>query len=211
MLIKDTEQLQTDSFFKQVETDNQRILDSLRQYENAVLLGKDNDPTSVVSQMGNCLSSTDVKNKLEQLSYYVQVERHPQKPNIWVVYNTRLNPKKYIAAFEEGIVPERTLLNTRTITDVDPDSLNPSWTPKKMDAPRVDINGIIQIDEGEKPGLTKYTIPWNVAKMGYRTILIRLIQSGLVSLTRVEEVFSSDNTPEWASKTGKRKDVKARI
>jgi hypothetical protein len=47
--------------------------------------------------------------------------------------------------------------------------------------------------------------------MGYRTILIRLLHAGLVSLTRIEEVFFSDNTPEWAAKTGKRKDVQARI
>lgn len=211
MLIKDTEQLVKDRFYKQVETDNQRIVQSLRQYDNAVLLGKENDPTDIMERMGACLTSTEVKTKLEQLSYYVKVEKHPKKHNMWVVYNTRGGEKKYISAFEDGIVPERTIMNTRTIEDVDPESLNPSWTPKKIDAPRVDINGIIQIDEGAKPGLTKYTIPWGIEKMGYRTILIRLIQSGVVSPTRVEEVFGSDDTPEWASKTGKRSDILPRF
>jgi hypothetical protein len=212
MLINATEQLARDSFFKAVETNNQEIVNALRQYDHAVLIGDENDPTDIMQRMGKCLSSAEVKTRLEKLSHYVRVEKHPKNPKMWVVYSIRGGSKKYVSAFEDGIVPERTVMNTRTIEDVDPASLNPNWKPKKLDAPRVDINGIIQIDENEsKPGITRYTIPWHIERMGYRTILIRLIQERIARLDKVEELFGNDNTPEWAAKTGQRNDIGARF
>lgn len=212
MLIKDTEQLQKDKFFYEVETDNERIRQALHQYDSAVLIGKDNDPTNIQHRMGRGMSSEDLKTKLESLSYYVKVEPHPTNEKMYVVYSIKNNTKRYVAAFEKGIVPERTLMNTREIEDVDSSTLNPSWTPKKIDNTVKDINGIIQIDEsGPRPGLTKFIIPWNIIKMGYRTILLRLLNENLVSITKIEQTFESDNTPEWAAKTGKQSKTLARF
>jgi hypothetical protein len=212
MVIKDEQQQKKDKFFYEVETDNERIKDSLKQYAHAVLIGKSDDPTNIAHRMGKSLSPQELITKLESLSYYVKVEIHPTNPKMYVVYNTRGGKKTYVSAFENSIVPERTLIDTKTVEDVDPSTLDPAWKPGKYDAPIKDINGIIQIDESQpRPGLIKYTIPWHISKMGYRTILLRLIQTGVVSLTKVEEVFGNDNTPEWAAKTGNLSNVNARF
>ncbi|CAB4142873.1 hypothetical protein UFOVP434_46 [uncultured Caudovirales phage] len=212
MLIKDEQQQKKDKFFYQVETDNQRINESLRQYDHAVLIGKGDDPTDIMQRMGKCLSPAELIKKLYKLSYYIAVERNPKNPKMYVLYSTRGGKKTYIGAFEDSLVPERTLMDTKTVEDVDPSTLDPAWTPGKYDAPLKDVHGIIQIDESQpRPGLIKYTIPWHITKMGYRTLLLRLMQQGIVSKTKIELEFGNDNTPEWASKTGNRSSIQARF
>lgn len=204
MLIKDEAQLARDKFFRDVDDDNERIAESLRQYDGAVLLGKEHDPTDLFQRMGKALAATELIKKLEQLSYYISVERHPQKPHMWVVYNMTANGKKYVAAFEDGIVPERTIMDTKTTLDVDPASLTPSWKPGKYSDTKV-VNGVIEVDETQaRPGLKSYTNPWHIIKMGYRTILLRLMHEGITTKAKVELLFGNDNTPEWAAKTGAR-------
>ena len=203
MIIRDEARQFSDSFYAAVDEDNDRVRTSLNQYAHAVLIGKDHDPTNILHRMGKALPATELKTKLESLSHYVKVERHPEKAHMLVVYIVRSSSKTYVSAFEDGMVPERTLIDTKTVTDVDPASLRPDWKPGKFDAPLVDRNGIIQIDENAmRPGLTQYTIPWHIQKMGYRTILLRLLEKGVVTMAKVEETFGNDNTPEWAAKTG---------
>lgn len=204
MLIKDEAQLARDKFFRDVDADNERIAQSLHQYDGAVLIGKDHDPTDLFKRMGKALAATELIKKLEQLSYYIKVERHPQKSNMWVVYNITANGKKYVSAFEDGIVPERTIMDTKTTLDVDPSSLTPSWRPGKYSDVKK-VNGVIEVDETQaRPGLKSYTNPWHIIKMGYRTILLRLMAEGLVTKSKVELLFGNDDTPEWAAKTGAR-------
>tara|TARA_R110000868_G_scaffold4119_8_gene25024 strand:+ start:1139 stop:1777 length:639 start_codon:yes stop_codon:yes gene_type:complete len=203
MIIRDEARQFSDSFYTAVDEDNDRVRNSLNQYAHAVLIGKDHDPTNILHRMGKALTPAVLKQKLESLSYYVKVERHPTNHTMYVVYSVRSNTKTYIAAFEDSLVPERTLIDTKTVTDVDPASLRPDWKPGKFDAPVVDRNGIIQIDENAmRPGLTTYTIPWHITKMGYRTILLRLLEKGVVTMAKIEETFGNDDTPEWAAKSG---------
>jgi hypothetical protein len=212
MLIKDEAQLAKDKFFSAVDDDNERIAQSLRQYDGAVLIGKSDDPTDIYARMGKSLSALELKTKLEKLSPYIIVEKHPWKPEMWVVYSNTVEGKKYVSAYEDGTVPERTLMDTKTTLDVDPASLSPSWKPEKVAPELPNKNGIIEVDENApRPGLRSYTNPWHIVKMGYRTILLRLVHAGVVSLARVELIFGNDNTPEWAAKTGKKDPTIARF
>lgn len=212
MLIKDEAQLKADAFFKNVDTDNQRIADSLHQYDGSVLLGKENDPTNELHRMGKFLMPVEFIKKLKQLSRDILVEIHPTKPHMYVVYDTRRNEKKYVSAFENAPVPERTIMDTKTTLDVDPESLSPSWRPGKHNVVKPNANGIIEVDDTvARPGLKSYTNPWHVVKMGYRTILIRLLYDQLCTKSQIELYFDNDNTPEWAAKTGSQSIANARF
>jgi hypothetical protein len=120
-----------------------------------------------------------------------------------VCYLVKDGQKKYLCAYSNGLIPERTIFNTKEVWDVDPDSLKTSWKPNEKDFP-VNRNGVIDENEA-RPGYKKYRIPWHIEQMGWRTVLIRLIQNGAVRLVDIEKVFGADNTPEWAAKLNKQK------
>ena len=101
--------------------------------------------------------------------------------------------KHAVVVYENSLMPERSIPRLREVEV--PDT---TWDHSKTR--RTDFS----TDRTQiRPGWRKVTIPWGEQTRGWRTVLVRLIQAGLITPTQAETEFGSDETPEWRQYTGK--------
>lgn len=99
--------------------------------------------------------------------------------------------KTFLAVYENSLMPERSIPRLREMEVPDP-----SFT-------HVDRKDFPKDPDALKPGWRRILIPWGEYKRGWRTVLVRLIQSGVITPQQAEMEFGSDETPEWRQHTGK--------
>lgn len=145
------------------------------------------------SKFGRPMWPKEFEDRLSRLNasfIFEVIDQNPTKKRLSI---EKLTGKKFIAVYENTLMPERSIPKLREMEVPDP-----NWDHSKTS--RLDIS---PDEKALKPGWRRLTIPWGEYKRGWRTVLVRLIQEGHITVTQAETEFGSDDTPEWRQHTGK--------
>lgn len=184
-----------------VEKQRQDIIDFIRsETANCVLLRDDDlSPCNAARQLGQTYTHEEFERKLAILCPKLKAERHPFKPDKRCLYILDARGKIFVCAYENGFLPEHSIFSVKTkeVWDRVTTHIN------KKDLPKHEVTPDGVIWHGPLPGFEDVDIPWNEVKRGWRTVLVRLVEERIATPRQVENVFGSDNRPEWKKHLGK--------
>jgi hypothetical protein len=111
-----------------------------------------------------------------------------------------------LVPYERGWTPEHSIMMLVEKEIADVDVLSRRKSISRADLPKSEYirgEGFVFDPTVTRPGFRKIKQVGREVTRGWRTVLIRLLVQGVITLTDVERVFGSDNTPNWAMHTGK--------
>lgn len=187
-----------------VEVQRQKTRDYIaEQTQYSVYLNSAKDNPSVWErQLGRAFTTPELENRLKKLNPNLCFERHPFKPDKKCLYHIDQRGKQFICAYENGFSPEHSVMRTKTEEVWNGDThINKKDLPKGEFVPG---RGFIW-DSPVNPGFKHVEIPYGERIRGWRTVLIKLLASGLCTINSVENIFGCDDTAEWKQHTGKGK------
>jgi len=149
------------------------------------------DKTNTLLQMGKMMLTPDFEQKLFPLNKGFVAETFPHDSSKRALYIVDLRGKFHVMSYESAWMPERSVMTHKTVRVPDPKLSSMSG----RDVPSSDPDAL-------KPGWMDVQIPGREAVRGWRTVLARLIQNDLITLSDSDRVFGGDNTPEWQQNTG---------
>lgn len=135
--------------------------------------------TDFDAQRGNALSADQFMARLRRVNKDIVLRPHPHQPGIGLLYLVVGDQEIYLFPCESDWMPE--------------------WS-------------VLAEDEARKPvhevhgHWQKIAVPGREIKRGWRTVLLRLVQSRIVSLDAVEREFGAGDRASYAVLTGKRSD-----
>lgn len=196
-------------------TEEQVMLSAyLNDFENSV--------GNAERQLGRGLTNVQLEARLKKLNPSLTFEDHPHIKDKRLAYVIDSRGKTFLFPFEKGLMPEHTIFNIREKIVPDMDFIdNPNRSISRADLPKHEYHGkplteITSVEEAEAqakeggfvfdgvpPGYKKVKVIGSEAKRGWRTVLLRLIQAGLITVYQAETEFGADNRPEWQGHTGK--------
>lgn len=189
MIINDTETIIRKAATNQREADAERFLLSCNnEVKDHVHVPRINNAEE---RMGHPMWPRELEAKLSTLNpnlVFEVIENNPTHKRLSVVDQ---RGKHFVAVYENSLMPERSIPRIRVMEVPDP-----NFT-------KVDRKDFSSDPTALKPGWRRIEVPWGEAKRGWRTVLVRLIQSGLIGVVETEAIFGSDQTPEWHQYTGK--------
>lgn len=192
------------------EREAQRLRDWVSQQYSYTLYLDNNDlsPANAERQMGRAMTSADLEVRLKKLVPNLHFERNPANATKKAVYLIHPSGKKeFICAYENGFMPEHSVMRTKEEDLPDPSYPAPGIMHhvERKDLPRHEfVPGEGYKFDGVQPGFKRLRMVWGEAKRGWRTVLIKLVLRGLTTPAAVEAIFGSDDRPEWAGHMGKR-------
>ena len=211
MLVLDSQRLEQRRQEKTVERHREQIR---KAYENlfslSVWIDSEENPTDILKRLGTPMTHLELEARLKKLTGELHFEDHPDNwrrkalPGTWLSGSLPLSyttPKRvayrvlpdgsrqYLFAYEAGIMPEYSILRRISLD---------RWDGKTTHIDRKDLGRDL------KPGTKRLDLPWREEVRGWRTVLVRLIQCGILTVEQVERTFGSGKTASWAAKTGKR-------
>jgi len=172
----------------------------------------DLSPGNAEKQLGTPLMSEEFERRLAKvLPPNCKFITHPIRP--WIRVIIRVFPdgtSETICPYERGLMPEHSILRIRTewVRDFSTTRIDRKDLPKadfipgvghvfEKDAPRPGWRKIYHLC-GEDPTAGKKT-------RGWRTVLIRCVEMGVITPTAAEREFGVDDSPQWAAHLGKQK------
>jgi hypothetical protein len=146
---------------------------------------------NIGQRLGRQMFPAELERRLKKLNANLFFEVIAENPTHKRASLLIPNGRKVLVVYENSLMPERSIPKLRTMEVPDPTftHLDRKDMPTDPDALR--------------PGWRRVQIPWGEAKRGWRTVLVRLIQQGAITVTQAETEFGSDETPEWRQHTGK--------
>jgi hypothetical protein len=144
-------------------------------------------------RLGRPLLPDEFERRLARLNPNLFFEVIPENPSHKRLSILDTRGKHFVCVYPNSLIPERSIARLKVIECPDPNVTGSEITRKDFSS---DPNAL-------RPGWRRVTVPWGEAKRGWRTVLVRLIQAGLITPTQAEQEFGSDETPEWRQYTGK--------
>lgn len=200
------------------EAELQRLADNLKREREAARLLIDPDKTAT-EELGSWMTPAELERKLLKINpNFIFVKGKPNSmgkvfKGVWFMLPNGglVGPEGSITVYPDEPMPEFSIMNTRTVevpdatTAVDAKSMiapgdlpKHEWVPHGKD-PR---NGYWVVPGGEAlPGMERIERPWD-ERRGWRTVLMRLWQSGYITLDQVIKEFGPANRRSWAALTG---------
>lgn len=189
MIINDTERLEKNAASQIREAGQEKFLLSC---ENEV---KDRIHVARIGnigqQLGRPMLPEEFEKRLKRLNTNLEfevIEENKTHKRMSIVDQRGKTP---VCVYENSLMPERSIPRLREMEVPDPGFTH------------VNRKDFDKNPNNLKPGWRKVTIPWGEKKRGWRTVLVRLIQAGVITLTQAEAEFGADTTPEWSQHTGK--------
>jgi hypothetical protein len=142
-------------------------------------------------RMGRPMWPSEFEQRLKRLNanlFFEVIEGNPSKKRLSVVDQ---RGKHFVAVYENSLMPERSIPRLRVMEVPEPNVTH------------IDRKDLSSDPEALRPGWRKITVPWGEKTRGWRTVLVRLIGNGLITVAQAENEFGSDETPEWRQHTGK--------
>lgn len=147
--------------------------------------------TNVQERLGHAMFPAELERRLAKLNPNLAFEVIPHNVTHRRISIIDGRGKTPLTVFPNSLIPERSIMSYKEVEAPDPEITHLD----RKDMPR---------HEGElRPGWRKVQIPWREMKRGWRTVLLRLMEEKVLTLTQVENEFGADQTPEWSQHTGK--------
>jgi len=151
-------------------------------------------------RLGKPLSTEKLEAKLKKVNPKLAFEFNQFNSTKKAVYLVDSRGKRFICAYENMVMPERSIMKVREIEvpenveHIDRKDLGPvELIPGRGFVPKNGVN----------PYIRKVRTPWGEHIRGWRTVLIKLVQEGVATPTQIERAFGPDNTKEWQAHLGK--------
>lgn len=217
MLVQDTEKLKQLKQEKNLAIQRQKAINALEKItlSNCVKVFENENlaPYDEVKQLGKVLTSSELENNLKKINPYLIFEYNPYDRTKKAIYFIRNNKKDFICAYENGFIPEHSVMKYKTedVWDHTVDLLTSKDLPKSelVEDKTSPLGCKLVFDESKpRPGWKRVQIPWGELKRGWRTVLLKLLQNNLITLYDAELTFGTDDRITWAARTGKRKGLK---
>lgn len=170
-------------------------------------------PTNADLQWGQKMSAALFETKLKRLDPTFRCEVNPYNPTKKALYHPFFeNGLGLVCAYENDVMPEHSIREVRVehVRDFSVGETNenplcradlPKYEVVPDDSP---LGQKIVFDPTATPlGMRKVYTQGREILRGWRTILIRIVEKGLATPTQVENIFGSDNRPQWAHHMGK--------
>ena len=188
MIVNDTERQQKTAIWTARENAKENYLQSCnKEVKDHVHTARLADP----GRLGRPLFPEELETRLKRLNANLHFEVIAENPTHKRLSVIDQRGRHIVAVYENSLMPERSLPRLRTMEVPDP-----TFT-------HIDRKDMPKDPAALRPGWRTITIPWGEAKRGWRTVLVRLVGAGLITVTQAEAEFGSDETPEWRQYTGK--------
>ncbi len=191
MIVNDTERQEITAARNHRDSNMENFLHcSQEEVKDHVYTARLSDP----SRLGAPMFPAEFERRLKRLNANLFFEVIAENPTHKRMSTLDQRGRHVVCVYENSLMPERSIPRIRTMEVPDV-----NWDHSKTK--RIDFN--FADEEALKPGWRKISIPWGESKRGWRTVLVRLIQAGLITVTQAETEFGADETPEWRQHTGK--------
>lgn len=220
----DTESLLRQRTVTAREKHEQQVRDWVAEQQNNVVVvdSLDLSPANSERQIGKAMFAPALEQGLRRLNANLHFEINPWNTSKKALYHTPAGSQKtFICAYENGVMPEHSIMSVKEQEQPDSEFFfrGLKQSKGKFEINRADLPKHRVVNEGtpqqevlweddKTPGFRKTPILWHEAIRGWRTVLIKLVQNRLATPAEVEHIFGADNRPEWASKLGKRTDIR---
>ena len=196
------------------EVERQKILDYIKEEQSHhIYIGNSLvNPTDSLKQLGRPLHSDMIERMLATvLPSSVAFIENKYKPGfraaVRVLRNTDDNHGAFetIVPYEGGIMPEHSTFQLVEEEIPDPDVISRKKSISRKDLGKFEYKKGegFEFEEGGRAGFVKNQKLGHTIKRGWRTVLMRLVVSGFLSVTDAERLFGSSNNPTWQQYTGK--------
>ena len=208
-----TKQFATIAQGDRVEKQKNDLLQYIKQEESHIVFVEDSlvDPTNDEKQLGKPISSVTFENILRTvLPLNIAFIDNPWIPDKKAIVRVKGTEFETICPYERGLMPEHSVMQLVTKEIPDSEVLGRRKAMNRKDLGKYEYvpgQGFVFDDTTVRPGFKRIKQVGRELKRGWRTVLLRLIQEGLISLYDVERLFGSKDHPSWAQNTGRREAV----
>lgn len=171
-------------------------------------------PANSERQLGRYMTSAEFEQRLKKKFPNLHFEVNPFNPTKKALYVIDRRGKTYICSYENGFMPEHSIMKIKEIEVPDLDILRQKDPVRhglghieRKDLPKSEFDpkqGFIAVSTGLKPGFKKVAVPWGEVVRGWRTVLVKLVLANVTTPAEVEAIFGAANRREWAEHMGKR-------
>lgn len=210
MLAKTTPEIQRELKNLKREKHEQELSDWIdhQSRHSYIVEHEHTNPGNVDRQIGQPLTHTAFELRLGKiLPPNVAIIENPHRKGFRAV--VKILPdgtRETICPYKGGLIPEHSVLRVREemVRDMSQKTIERKDLPKHEVIPGM---GVVFDPGAPRPGWKKiYHLLGEDpdGHRGWRTILIRLVQAGILTPGQIESVFGSDNRQTWAVGMGKR-------
>lgn len=165
------------------------------------------NPTIEDKQLGHVLSSTEMEARLRKIlpSSCVFID-NPWRFGFRAVVRLTREGQETLVPYEKGPMPEHSVMSCNWKEVPDPDYISRKRALGRDSLTKhewVPGEGFVFDENEPRPGFLKVRQIGRELKRGWRTVLIKLIQSNVLTLGDAERYFGSDDFPTWQYHTGK--------
>lgn len=210
MFIKDTDKIAAHLALSKKE----QYYDKLRQWEedkvnNAIYVtDEDLSPGNWEKQKGQELTTEKFEQKLLKIFPTARFATFPRNTAKRCVY--RILPDgtaEFLCAYENGRMTEHSVLLVKEedILDINPTKTDAVTHIDRKDLPRSEWDGTQwQFDKSKPlPGQKRVRTAAREVSRGWRTVLLKLLEHRVISMSAAEREFGSPNDRKWAFFGGK--------
>lgn len=196
------------------EMERQRVLDYIKEEQSHVVFIEDTllNPTDEKKQMGRAMSSDQFERMLatvlpSQLTFIDNSWRPGFRAIVRILRRGDMNHGAFetVVPYEKGIMPEHSALQLVEDELPDPDVIQRKKSLNRKDLGKYEYKpgeGYV-FEDGARTGYVKNKKLGHEVKRGWRTVLVRLVQAGYLSVSEAERLFGRDNSPSWQQHMGK--------
>ena len=186
-----------------IEKQKQDLLRYIKQEESHMVFLDDSNPlnpTNDLKQLGQPFTSLDFERRLKTIlpSSCIFIN-NPWRSGFRAVVRVTPTGQETVVPYESGFLPEHSVMQLveKEVPDTEVVARNRSIS--RADLPKSEWNGKeFTFDEGIRPGYKKIKQLGRELKRGWRTVLIKCLLAKVVTLSDVERVFGTDDSPTWA-------------
>ncbi len=153
----------------------------------------ENNPTDILSRIGKPMQATALEAKLKVLNPSLCFQWNEFNSTKKAMYRSTPKGPEYLFPYDSGLMPERSIMAVEEEMIPDAAVFQPGFVLDRKEFKA----------DGSNPYSRKVKKVWNERQRGWRTVLLKLVRCGALTVTQVETTFGSANTREWQGHLGK--------
>lgn len=186
------------------DQERDRLLKYIQEEQAHVHLIDDDliNPSDSLKQLGHYYFSSDFERRLlSLLPSNCAIIDNPYRSGFRAIIRPTSTGFETLCPFESGVIPEHSILQCKEIEIPDPDYIANRRSLQRADLPKYEWKegeGFIFDDTVVRPGFKRVKQLGREIKRGWRTIIVRLLKAGLLTIDEAERTFGASNTATWS-------------